>query len=325
MTTGRINQVAFLRDAARRAAPDPPGEGASADAGADVVQANRCLGRTLGEIAPRVHRMDCIREHGASSHAIGTERAHRLPWNARTANGSSNNPTRGSSDGTGKHRARESRLTGIQHRNHRYVHPTPGGVGMGMRRIACSPFGARARSQPAQTIRSPLTRPRVRKAQHHQTNHPPARLAACRQMETPGGAVPAPLGMTNQSYPSKGRERTRAPSRPPSIALAIAPHRQARDARSWCAGCVQPGLCWGVARVVYSRSGRVAAGRIPVHGALPRPHEGVHKDLPGREVPFSCWHPGRYKAPPIYAKTVLGSLAGKIPLFCEVHMAFWGP
>ena len=69
MTTGRINQVAFLRDAARRTAPDPPGEGAGADAGADVVRANRCLGRTLGEIAPRVHRMDCIREHGASSRA----------------------------------------------------------------------------------------------------------------------------------------------------------------------------------------------------------------------------------------------------------------
>lgn len=71
----------------------------------------------------------------------------------------------------------------------------------------------------------------------------PARLAACRQMETPGGAVPAPLGMTNQSYPSKGRERTRMPSRHPSIALAIAPHCQARDARSRCAGCVLPGLC----------------------------------------------------------------------------------
>src|SRR5215470_18448857 len=131
--------------------------------------------------------------------------------------------------------------------------------------------------------------------------------------------------MTNQRYTSKGRGRTRAPSRPPGIALAVAPHNQARDAQSWCAGCVRPGLRWGVARVVYSRSGRVAVGRIPVHGVLPRPHEEVHKDLPGREVPFSCWHPGRYKAPPIYAKTVLGSLAGKIPLFCEVHMAFWGP
>lgn len=42
-----------------------------------------------------------------------------------------------------------------------------------MRRIACRPFGAQARSQPTRVIRSPLTRRHVRLDQRHPTNHAP--------------------------------------------------------------------------------------------------------------------------------------------------------
>jgi hypothetical protein len=61
--------------------------------------------------------------------------------------------------------------------------------------IACRPFGGPARSQPAETIQTPLIRPHVPAVPTPPRQPHPASPWACEQMEATGGAGRAPLGV----------------------------------------------------------------------------------------------------------------------------------
>lgn len=69
-------------------------------------------------------------------------------------------PRKGGTGWKGSHEAREYRRIGRQHRNQRET-PSPPGIKVRLKKVACRPFDAPARSQPAQTTQSPLTRPHV--------------------------------------------------------------------------------------------------------------------------------------------------------------------
>src|SRR3954447_13307285 len=83
MTTGRINQVAFLRDAGTRTTPAHESAEASTR-GQDIVLRNCMHGQTEEDaIAPPAHTTFCIRKHGQQymghsgrSDTLGT---HTLP------------------------------------------------------------------------------------------------------------------------------------------------------------------------------------------------------------------------------------------------------
>lgn len=147
MTTGRINQVAILLDVARRA-PAPPWRAKGRESGR----------HTLFLLGPG-------RESPRPRSALGPRALH-APVGHSTVRGSVEH--RGCFlvllrpfEGAGWRLAVKwpaSLEGGRRHKNQPLRHhptlqqPT---------RIACRPFGGRARSQPAETIQTPLTRPHV--------------------------------------------------------------------------------------------------------------------------------------------------------------------
>ena len=89
MTTGRINQVALLRDAERRPwrAEAPTGRCTT------VVRETADSHKGRGGASPLPHGMHWVREHGASARTTGPTTAG---WNARGASASSGAPREGS-------------------------------------------------------------------------------------------------------------------------------------------------------------------------------------------------------------------------------------
>lgn len=93
MTTGRINQVALLPDAARRTGLPAPGGEAVADAAAAVVREFDLFSEGLARpVAPRSYRAPHPR---AQQVLVGRPRLERLGRNTGAASWSSGSPSRG--------------------------------------------------------------------------------------------------------------------------------------------------------------------------------------------------------------------------------------
>lgn len=191
MTTGRINQVAFLRDAAR-----PPRRVGGRGAGAAVA---RWVGASLGTRTGVVVRgVRWVRERCASPGATrpagvgGTRGAHVVPrrpfggvgWRANVVWPGLLPPK------------------GRQHKNRPLREPYR--LKARPRRIGRRQFGGRARSQPAATIQAPLTRPRVPAVPTPPPQPRPASPWAREQVEAEGGAGPTPLGVRRHTRSAAG-------------------------------------------------------------------------------------------------------------------------
>jgi len=184
MTTGRINQVAFLWDAARprtagaaegRARPSPVRSELLLGLGRESSSA-ACAG---SESAARPRGPRGRRRLG------GTRGAHRCPPT----------PFRGRRMEADRRAACFPRA-GRQHKNRPpRNHPTSKQQG----RIARRQFGGRAQSQPAATTRAPLTRPHVPAVPAPPRPPHPASPWAGEQVEAAGGAGPTPLGAKRTS------------------------------------------------------------------------------------------------------------------------------
>ncbi|KAJ7942296.1 hypothetical protein O6P43_034650 [Quillaja saponaria] len=206
MTTGRINQVAFLRDVGRRTTPRAPGR-SGGRRGLERHRSERdsCDDRVRVDpssvyrvLRPRAKRA------GAGRTARSVLRADR---NARTALRSADCPGRASA-GEGTIEGLEFRRTGSQHRNRQLASEAVTALGAAMRSRTSVQFGARARSLRARTTETPLTRHHVHKEQPRQPDHD-SPTSAGRAMEATGGAVPAPLGMTGKPGNAGVRHRPR--------------------------------------------------------------------------------------------------------------------
>ena len=186
MTTGRINQVATLADAARaRPVPARPRPSLSLSLGlAEFRLEGTCAGRRSRPASAACTASVSAARPLVPTGRVGTRERPRGPPKPLAGR-------RGDRDIRGV----RFRSIGSQRRN-RVRHP---GRGRGMRGIVSPPFGARARSRPTGTIRSPLTRPHVRTGRRIPTPHPPRAVAAREQMEALRSASPAPLGMTFDS------------------------------------------------------------------------------------------------------------------------------
>ena len=198
MTTGRINQVATLRDVSR---PGPCGRRTRASLGR--IGSGRSFG-TSGDRGPGSPR-HAPHPREQQRPAGQARRSSRLGWIAGAASWSSGRAPCEAPDGRGT-------MSG------RSVPPSEGGgrvlnagnyrrgrgnshsrlvvaSGDRLRWIACRPFDARARSQPTRAIRSPLTRPRALGTSAYRRTTPRECMATRGQVEASEGVGPSPLGM----------------------------------------------------------------------------------------------------------------------------------
>jgi len=199
MTTGRINQVATLRDVSRAG---PCGRRTRASFGR--IESFRSFG-TFGDRGPGSPRH--APHPREQQHPAGqARRSSRLGWIAGAASWSSGRAPCEAPDGRGT-------MSG------RSVPPSEGGGGRvlnagnyrrgcgnshsmlvvasgdRLRWIACQPFDARARSRPTRAIRSPLTRPRAFGTNAYRPTTPRECMATRGQVEASEGVDPSPLGM----------------------------------------------------------------------------------------------------------------------------------
>ena len=149
MTTGRINQVAFLPDVARR-----PRAAARSGAGAAVVRVIEAFRRGVGrESLPR--GMHWVRERRTSPWATRPVTAR---WNTGGASSSSRARWRARDGGLTVGRSASPERVGSARTTRR---GTIGPRSQPARGVARRQFGGRAQSQPAATTQTPLTRPHV--------------------------------------------------------------------------------------------------------------------------------------------------------------------
>lgn len=121
----------------------------------------KCRRDTMGNNTPRSPRVPHPREQliHASRRSHGNAGLMRI---ACITDDSPRQPRTGAPGWKGREEGRECHFRGRQHKNH--VMNTEGTTAHGgtLKRAARKPFDARARSRPALTTRSPLTRPRAR-------------------------------------------------------------------------------------------------------------------------------------------------------------------
>ena len=235
MTTGRINQVATLRDVSR-AGPC----GRRTRASLRRIESNRSFG-TCGDRGPEGPRHaphPREQQHPTSQ----TRRPSRQEWIAGAASWSSEKAPSEAPDGHGtmsgrsvppaEGGGREFNASNYQRGCSNY----PRGLQLRgsreqLRWIACQPFDARARSQPTRAIRSPLTRPRAFRTNADGRTTPRECMAAREQVEASEGVDSSPLSMhtiTSDMKPtSEGQEvRVRSTTngiheaRPPPLDLS---------------------------------------------------------------------------------------------------------
>jgi hypothetical protein len=151
MTTGRINQVAFLF---RQAAPcthlpDARPRRSTHAKGGRLSGIKSNFGKCKGIDKPCVRSMNRIREISRPSWAT-LAHIRGLGWKTRAPLRSSESPLERETDGRGQTRQPSSTSYGRRHRGITSAiieTPRPQWPGVKMRRMTCRPFGARARSQ----------------------------------------------------------------------------------------------------------------------------------------------------------------------------------
>ena len=157
MTTGRINQVAFL--SRRRRPHETPSGGQDGRGSRSRLGTNAQLGRSEAE-APRPRTTFRIRENGRRPHEP------RRPRDESQGTPGSRSPPRvhpaprGAQGGRGHRKAIEFPSRGKQHRiPYRAPARPERRSGKRLKRRGRRQFDARARSLPTHAIQSPLTRP----------------------------------------------------------------------------------------------------------------------------------------------------------------------
>jgi len=143
MTTGRINQVASV-DCAARASP----AGGRSSATARVVWGNRNFNGTGPGNPPAPAARTASERSAAPARRDG--RAMRGRGGTRGRPSSPPVVPREATGRKGSSKGRGYRRTGRQHRNRRETPRRPG-LAAEMKKVACGPFDARARSRPAGT------------------------------------------------------------------------------------------------------------------------------------------------------------------------------
>lgn len=169
MTTGRINQVAILRDAAPRPAPGTPWASRVGPGTAVVRSGNRCFSSAVRGHTPAgiiyAASERTTRPRGPSPPA------QRLRWNARVASASSDTP-REASDGRVTRQGNDPLSTGQQHKEiPSPTEPAGGKVrdGQDIRSTVRSSSTEPVNTGNKYTTHTPALTP----SQRHRTNHTP--------------------------------------------------------------------------------------------------------------------------------------------------------
>ena len=176
MTTGRINQVAFLGDTTTRTIPDADETRGRDGRGSRSFRARAARnGRSRGRRPPRRHRILHLKARAIARGPVRREAARlehgRRCW-ARPA-------PRGGARRRGTASHSNSTEVGTQHRNPASPQGTQG-LGLRVMGAAGRQFGAPARSLPTRTARLPLMRLCV-----HATTIPTSEPRPREQVETP--------------------------------------------------------------------------------------------------------------------------------------------
>ncbi|KAL2247934.1 UNVERIFIED_CONTAM: hypothetical protein Sindi_2645700 [Sesamum indicum] len=221
MTTGRINQVAFLTDSAARMGRAPNGGGASFARSAERLLSGANRGR-----GPRTHRVFRIREIGRRRNGPATRARAAVRGTWDTAGALRSTPRRGP-EGCSAGRKRDvwdngmPSPIGMQHRK-----PTAAKagarLGRRLKRLAGDVVAARAGIQHAHTRQSPLTRPLRTKCPSRQANArrptthssvAAVRTAASTPKHAPGRHEDSGRSTSWEPRSTKPRDRTDLPVR----------------------------------------------------------------------------------------------------------------
>jgi len=161
MTTGRINQVASVNDPAHRAFVATPQGRNGKLGGVRHSRQPKCWRDTMGRASPRSPRVPHPREQPIHMSRKSHRNTRPLRITCITVD-SHQQPHMGALGWKGPDEGHEFRFGGRQHRNRIMNAKNSTAHGGTLKRAACKPFDARARSRLALTTRSPLTRPHVR-------------------------------------------------------------------------------------------------------------------------------------------------------------------
>ena len=176
MTTGRINQVAFLGDTTTRTTPDADETRGRDGRGSRSYRARVArTGRSQGQRPPHRHHILHLKARAIMRGQFG---GSPLDWNTGAAARLATRP-RGGARLRGKTSHSNSTEVGTQHRNPGSPQGTQG-LGLRVMGAAGRQFGAPARSLPTRTTRLPLMRLCV-----HATTIPTSEPRQQEQVETP--------------------------------------------------------------------------------------------------------------------------------------------